>query len=297
MNLLSKFKDILELIVFKHSVFALPFLFSSMVVAFKVAKMGVYETPSLLKCVVLGIIAAVSARSFAMAVNRLMDEDIDKGNPRTASRPNISGRIGKGFVVAFIAANALIFVLVCYFINALAFQLSFAVLCVLAIYSAFKRFSALAHLVLGFCLALAPIAASVIVLGFIHLYSVILGLGVMFWTAGFDLLYALQDMDYDKKVGLHSVPAKFGASATLKISAFFHLLAVIFWLYFAFIAKLGLIALCGIFISGVILLFEHKIVRKNFAKIEKAFFTLNGYLSIVFFIFILCDFRWYYEIF
>lgn len=289
--LIAKFKDILDLIVFKHSVFALPFLFSSMLVGYKVADdTGFDGTPTFAKAVILGIIAAVSARNFAMAVNRLMDEDIDKDNPRCASRPNISGRIGRGFVLGFIFVNALIFVAVCYFINALAFKLSFFVLFVLAFYSAFKRFSALAHLVLGFCLGLAPIAASVLILDEIHIYSVILCLGVMFWTAGFDLLYALQDMEYDKKAGLHSIPAKFGKNATFFISALFHCLAVVFWLLFASVAKLGFIAYAGILISGVILFFEHKIVRGNFAKIDKAFFTLNGYLSIVFFIFILFDF-------
>lgn len=286
----SKIKDILDLIVFKHSVFALPFLFSSMAVGYKIARDTDFaDAPSLAKAIILGVIAAVSARNFAMAVNRLMDEDIDKDNPRCANRPNISGRIGKKSVLAFIIINALIFIAVCYFINALAFGLSFAVLFVLGIYSAFKRFSSLAHLVLGFCLGLAPIAASVIVLNSIHIYSVILCFGVMFWTAGFDLLYALQDMDYDKKVGLYSIPAKFGKKATFFISALFHFLAVAFWLLFAWVSALGVVAYAGIFVSAGILFAEHRIVRKNFAQIDKAFFTLNGYLSIIFFIFIWVD--------
>lgn len=286
----SKIKDILDLIVFKHSIFALPFLFSSMAVAYKIARESAYYgAPSLAKAIILGIIAAVSARNFAMATNRLMDEDIDKDNPRCKNRPNISGRIGKKSVLAFIIANALIFIIVCYFINSLAFGLSFGVLFVLGIYSAFKRFSSLVHLVLGFCLGLAPIAASVIVLNEIHIYSVILCLGVMFWTAGFDLLYALQDMDYDKKAGLYSIPAKFGKKATFFISALFHFLAVAFWLLFAWVSGLGVIAYVGVVISGAILFAEHKIVRRNFAQIDKAFFTLNGYLSIIFFIFIWVD--------
>lgn len=297
MNLYTKFKDILELIVFKHSVFALPFLFSSILVALKLGKSEFLSGFDLIKLLILGIIAAVSARSYAMAVNRLMDEDIDKDNPRTATRPNIQGRIGRGFVLGFIIANALIFVISCYFINALALKMSPLVLFVLAFYSAFKRFSAAAHLVLGLCLAFAPVAGSVIILEEIYFYSVILGLGVAFWTAGFDLLYALQDLEYDKKNGLHSIPAKFGALKTLQISAFFHFLAFLFWLYFAYLAKLGFIGLCGVFVSGVILLFEHKIVRANFSKIDRAFFTLNGYLSVLFFVFILIDFWWYYEIF
>ncbi|EHY5254251.1 4-hydroxybenzoate polyprenyltransferase [Campylobacter upsaliensis] len=284
-----KIKDILELVVFKHSIFALPFLLSAMIVASKLKNDSVWFGFSAL---ILGIICAVSARNFAMATNRLMDEDIDKDNPRCKDRPNISGRIGKMSVWGFILVNALVFIVCSYFINPLAFYLSFSVLFLLAFYSAFKRFSFLAHLVLGFCLGLAPVAGSIIVLGEIHLFSVILCLGVTFWTAGFDLLYSLQDMEYDKKVGLHSVPAKFGANATLFISAFCHFLATLFWLLFVWVAPLGGLAFFGVLICGVILMAEHLIVRKNFAHIDRAFFTLNGYLSVMFFIFVLVDLLW-----
>ncbi|ELU9596783.1 4-hydroxybenzoate polyprenyltransferase [Campylobacter upsaliensis] len=284
-----KIKDILELVVFKHSIFALPFLLSAMIVASKLKNDSVWFGFSAL---ILGIICAVSARNFAMATNRLMDEDIDKDNPRCKDRPNISGRIGKMSVWGFILVNALVFIVCSYFINPLAFYLSFPVLFLLAFYSAFKRFSSLAHLVLGFCLGLAPMAGSIIVLGEIHLFSVILCLGVTFWTAGFDLLYSLQDMEYDKKVGLHSVPAKFGANATLFISAFCHFLATLFWLLFVWVAPLGGLAFFGVLICGAILMAEHLIVRKNFAHIDRAFFTLNGYLSVVFFIFVLVDLLW-----
>ncbi|EAH7596719.1 4-hydroxybenzoate polyprenyltransferase [Campylobacter upsaliensis] len=284
-----KIKDILELVVFKHSIFALPFLLSAMIVASKLKNDSVWFGFSAL---ILGIICAVSARNFAMATNRLMDEDIDKDNPRCKDRPNISGRIGKMSVWGFILVNALVFIVCSYFINPLAFYLSFPVLFLLAFYSAFKRFSSLAHLVLGFCLGLAPVAGSIIVLGEIHFFSVILCLGVTFWTAGFDLLYSLQDMEYDKKVGLHSVPAKFGASATLFISAFCHFLATLFWLLFVWVAPLGGLAFFGVLICGAILMAEHLIVRKNFAHIDRAFFTLNGYLSVVFFIFVLVDLLW-----
>ncbi|MCR6594439.1 menaquinone biosynthesis prenyltransferase MqnP [Campylobacter insulaenigrae] len=285
----NKIKDILDLIVFKHSIFALPFLFVSMFVASVMLNNSTWIG---FKALFLGIICAVSARNFAMAVNRLMDEDIDRNNPRCANRPSVDGRIGKSSILLFIILNAIIFVLSSYFINKLAFALSLPVLFILAIYSAFKRFSSLAHLVLGFCLGLAPIAGSVIILGKIEIYSVILCLGVTFWTAGFDLLYALQDMDYDKKVGLHSIPAKFGSEATLFLSAFCHVLAVLFWFLFVWVAPTGNIAFAGVIVSVLILFLEHKIVRKNFSKIDKAFFTLNGYLSIIFFIFIWVDLLW-----
>lgn len=288
-GILVKFKDILDLIVFKHSIFALPFLFTSMIVASKILNNNVWFG---FKDLIFGIICAVSARNFAMAVNRLMDEDIDKDNPRCKDRPNIDGRIGKTSIYIFILLNACIFVLFSYFINDLAFYLSFFILFLLGIYSAFKRFSVLTHLVLGFCLGLAPIAGSILVLGYIHIFSVILCLGVAFWTAGFDLLYSLQDMEYDKNAGLYSIPAKFGANVTLFLSAFCHILAFVFWLLFAWVSNLGYIAFIGVIISGVILLLEHLIVRKNFSHINRAFFTLNGILSIVFFIFILVDLLW-----
>lgn len=285
----NKFKDILDLIVFKHSIFALPFLLSSMLVASKIANDSAWFG---FKALILGIICAISARNFAMASNRLMDEDIDLNNPRCKDRPNINGRIGKKSMWIFIILNALIFIFCSYLINNLAFILSFPVLFILAFYSAFKRFSSFVHLVLGFCLGLAPIAGSIVVLGEIHIFSVFLCLGVTFWTAGFDLLYSLQDMEHDKKAGLYSIPSRFGSKATLLFSAFFHILAVCFWFIFVFVSPLGNLALMGVIISALILFFEHKIVRKNFSHINKAFFTLNGYLSIIFFIFIWVDLLW-----
>ncbi|KGI55372.1 menaquinone biosynthesis prenyltransferase MqnP [Campylobacter sp. MIT 97-5078] len=285
----TKLNTLLELVVFKHSIFALPFLFISMMVASKLETQSVWFG---FKVLFLGIICAVSARNFAMAMNRFLDEDIDKDNPRCKDRPNISGKIDKKSMLSFIFFNAFVFVLASYFINTLAFVLSFPILLILGLYSTFKRFSSLAHLVLGFCLGLAPIAGSVIVLGKIELYSVILCLGVMFWTAGFDLLYSLQDMEYDKLKGLHSVPSKFGIKATLFASAFCHFLAVLFWLLFIWQAKLSFVAFFGVFVCAVILFFEQKIVRKNFAHIDRAFFTLNGYLSIIFLIFIWVDLIW-----
>lgn len=240
-----------------------------------------------LKPLILAVICAVSARNFAMAVNRLLDEDIDKLNPRTQNRPNISGKIGRLSVIIFILLNALIFVATTYFINALAFYLSLLVLFFLALYSTFKRFSFLAHIVLGLCLGLSAIAGCIIISGRVELFSVYLCFGVCFWTAGFDLLYSLQDMEFDKKHGLHSIPARFGARATLIISSLCHFIAVLFWLLFAYEMKLNLIGFVGIFICALILCFEQIIVRRNFSQINRAFFTLNGYLSVVFLIFVL----------
>ena len=281
--MIKKLKDIAELIVFKHSVFALPFIFVAMIVASKIENGSAWFG---FKLLILGTICAVSARNFAMAFNRYQDEDIDKLNPRTASRPSVDGRIGKGNMQLFIVANALIFIICAYFVNSLAFWLSFPILAVLGGYSLFKRFSELAHLVLGLSLGLAPIAGVVAVSATIPLWSVLLCLGVTFWVAGFDLLYSLQDMKFDQENKLFSIPAIYGDKATLFLSAIFHALAFILWLLFAWSAGLGAMAFFGIVVSGVILFFEHRIVRRDFSKIDRAFFTLNGYLGILFFIFV-----------
>ena len=281
--MIKKLKDIAELIVFKHSVFALPFIFVAMIVASKIENGSAWFG---FKLLILGTICAVSARNFAMAFNRYQDEDIDKLNPRTASRPSVDGRIGKGNMQLFIAANALIFIICAYFVNSLAFWLSFPILAVLGGYSLFKRFSELAHLVLGLSLGLAPIAGVVAVSATIPLWSVLLCLGVTFWVAGFDLLYSLQDMKFDQENKIFSIPAISGDKATLFLSAIFHALAFILWLLFAWAAGLGAMAFFGIVVSGVILFFEHRIVRRDFSKIDRAFFTLNGYLGILFFIFV-----------
>ena len=278
--------DINELIMFKHSIFSLPFIFIAMIVSSKQINGTSWFGWELL---LLGLLAAVSARNFAMGFNRYADRDIDKHNPRTANRPSVDGRLGKRNMQLFIAINALIFVAVAYVINSLAFWLSFPILVILAGYSIFKRFSSYAHLVLGVSLGLAPIAGVVAVSESITLWSVLLALGVMFWVAGFDLLYSLQDMEYDKEKGLFSIPSVYGKEATFFISRLFHALTVLFWLLFVVDAGLGFWAYLGVFFSGIILFMEHKIVIKDFTKIDRAFFTLNGYLGIMFFIMIFID--------
>jgi len=278
--------DINELIMFKHSIFSLPFIFIAMIVSSKQINGTSWFGWELL---VLGLLAAVSARNFAMSFNRYADRDIDKHNPRTANRPSVDGRVGTRNMQFFIGLNALIFVVVAYIINPLAFWLSFPILVILAGYSIFKRFSSYAHLVLGVSLGLAPIAGVVAVSESITLWSVLLALGVMFWVAGFDLLYSLQDMEYDKEKGLFSIPSVYGKEATFFISRLFHALTILFWLLFVVDAGLGFWAYLGVFFSAVILFMEHKIVIKDFTKIDRAFFTLNGYLGIMFFILIFID--------
>lgn len=282
----AKIQDINELIMFKHSIFSLPFIFVAMVVYAKELNDTVFFGWNLL---ILGLLAAVSARNFAMGFNRFADRDIDKENPRTQSRPSVDGRIGIRNMKLFIGLNAGIFIVVAYMINDLAFYLSIPILTVLGGYSLFKRFSPYAHLVLGLSLGLAPIAGVVAVGEHIPLWAILLSLGVMYWVAGFDLLYSLQDMEYDKQNDLFSIPSKFGQEATFFISRLFHAQTVLFWLLFVMCAQLGFFAYLGVLISAGFLWMEHRIVIKDFSKIDRAFFTLNGYLGIVFFIFILID--------
>ena len=280
-KLLKKLNDFNELVMFKHSIFSLPFIFIAMVVAAN----GWFG----FKLMILGIFAALTARNFAMGFNRYMDRDIDALNPRTVNRPNVDGRISASSMLIFTIANALGFILIAYFVNDLALYLSLPILFVIGSYSYFKRFSYLAHIILGISLGLAPIAGVVTVLETIPLWSVFLSIGVMFWVAGFDLLYSLQDIEVDKKLNLHSIPSKFGAKKTMLISKVFHFFTVVFWLLFVINSESSFFAYLAVIISALMLSYEHYLVNKDFTKIDKAFFTVNGYLGIVFFILIVLD--------
>ena len=282
---MNNFKKILadfsELVMFKHSVFSLPFIFIAMLVAAN----GWFGW----KLLFLGTLAAVTARNFAMGVNRYLDRDIDILNPRTKGRPSVDGRVSNAQMLGFIVMNALLFVVVAYFVNDLAFKLAVPILMVLAAYTLFKRFSAAAHLILGVSLGLAPIAGVVAVSGEITAWSVYLAIGVMFWVAGFDLLYSLQDIEFDKENGLHSIPSRFGAKNTMHIAKVFHILAVVFWAWFVVDAGLGIWAQLSVLFSAIMLGYEHYLVNKDFTKIDRAFFTVNGYLGFVFLIFIILE--------
>jgi len=274
-------KKYMELVKFSHTIFSIPFILIAMVVAAD----GWFGW----KLLFLGILAAVSARNFAMAVNRLVDKDIDAKNPRTQDRPSVTGEITESQIKLFILANALIFIGTAYLINPLAFKLSIPVLVVLGGYSYFKRFSEFAHLVLGIALGLAPIAGAVAVTASIPCWSVFLAIGVMFWVAGFDVLYSLQDMEFDKEEGLHSIPALVGEKGAVFISSMFHVFSVIFWALFAAYAHLGFFGWTAVILGGVMLYYEQKLVRKDFKNIPKAFFDVNGYLGIVFLILVILD--------
>lgn len=281
MQLAKRLQDFNELVMFQHSVFSLPFIFIAMIVSAD----GWFGYPLL----ILGVLAAISARNTAMGFNRYIDRKFDKENPRTANRPSVDGRLDGTSIAIFTAVNALVFIGVTYMVNELAFRLSVPVLIVLLSYSYFKRFSSMAHIVLGVSLGLAPMAGAIAVEGHVPTWSLWLSIGVMFWVAGFDLLYSLQDMEFDRTNGLHSIPSRYGAPVTLRLSLLFHALTVVFWGLFVIEASLGLYAYLAVIISMLMLGYEHYLVRKDFTKIDRAFFTVNGYLGFVFFGLIIAD--------
>jgi len=280
-KLLKILNNFNELVMFKHSIFSLPFIFIAMIVAAN-GWFGFY-------LLIMGTLAALSARNFAMGFNRYLDRDIDALNPRTKNRPSVDGRVSVKQMQLFTLLNALIFIVVADFVNDLAFYLSVPILAIIASYSYFKRFSYFAHIILGISLGLAPIAGVVAVSETITLWSLYLSIAVMFWVAGFDLLYSLQDIEVDKKLGLHSIPSKFGIKKTMLFSKILHSLTILFFTLFVYQANLGLFAQIAVLLSAIMLTFEHIIVNRDFSKIDKAFFTINGYLGIMFIFMIILD--------
>lgn len=281
-RVLKTIKDFNELVMFQHTVFSLPFIFMAMFVAAE----GWFGW----RLLVLGVFAAVTARNFAMSFNRYIDRKYDRENPRTKGRPSVDGRLNPTVVLLFTIINAVFFVAVSFYINQLAFYLSVPFLGILAFYSYVKRFSASAHLFLGLALGLAPIAGAVAVTGTVPVWSVLLAAGVLFWVAGFDLLYALQDMEYDKERGLHSIPARFGLTGTLWISRSFHLLCVLFWSAFVMsVPVLSTFSIAGLGAATMMLMWEQYLVHKGLENINRAFFTVNGYLGFIFLFFVIMD--------
>lgn len=284
--MLKKIKDLSELVAFEHTIFSAPFMLIALFCASVKKNHSLWFGASLL---LLCALALIFARNFAMGFNRYLDRDIDAKNTRTQSRPSVDGRISASAMLIFILINAFCFVIVSYFINSLALWLSLPFLFILGFYSHMKRFSYLAHLVLGVSLGLAPIAGCIAVLGSVPLWCIFLSLGVLFWVAGFDLLYSLQDIEFDKKEGLHSIPSVFGVEKTLWISRAFHLLTLVFWGAFLYSYGCGMLGYVGLGFCSLILLYEQYLVSKDFAHIPKAFFVSNGYLGFVFLIMMVLD--------
>jgi 4-hydroxybenzoate polyprenyltransferase len=272
----------LEMIKWEHSVFALPFALCG-------AMLAANGLPTVHQLVWI-IVAMVAARSAAMAFNRLADASIDAANPRTRTRALPAGTLTPGFVAAFVAISCGVFIVAAWQLNRLAFALSPVALGVLLLYSYTKRFTRWSHLVLGFALGIAPSAAWIAIRGSLDLRIVLLTAAVTFWVAGFDVLYSCQDYDFDCHAGLHSIPRFVGIPAALWIARAFHLvmLGLLVWLVIAF--GLGKLALIGVLVVAALLAYEHWLVSaRDLSKLNAAFFTMNGVISVVFLFFVGAD--------
>ena len=273
----KKLLTTLEMIKFEHTLFALPFAFLGAVLAAD-------GLPTWWQVLWITL-AMVGARSAAMTFNRIIDRDIDAKNPRTASRELPSGKLSMKFAWMFFMAAVILFLVAAYSLNWLTFALSPVALLSILGYSYAKRFTAFAHLILGWSLAISPTAAWIAVRGAIDSeVPLFLSLMVMMWTAGFDVLYACQDHDFDRKAGLHSLPARFGIRTSLWIARLFHLQAFIVLLLLYAATDLGWPALVGVIAVGVLLIYQHSLVKANdLSLMNRAFFTTNAFVSVILF--------------
>ncbi len=273
----------LELVKFEHTIFALPFALSSVILLYE-------EIPSLWKLFWV-ILAFISARTAGMALNRLIDLPIDRLNPRTSQWVHAKGEVSEENIKRLIFLSIGLFLFSAFMINIYAFLLSPLVLFFLWLYPYAKRITYYPHLVLGAVYFLIPLAIDVSFNERISLNAIILGVAMAFWVAGFDILYALQDYEFDKTHGLKSIPVRFGIENSLWIARFFHLITffALLGLFFR-IDFLGLLYLFGLFGIALFLYYEHSLVKPHdLSKINKAFFTVNGYVSVIFFIVVLLD--------
>lgn len=272
----------LEMIKWEHSIFALPFALTASVLA-----AGTWPPTRVLGWIV---VCMVAARTAAMAFNRLVDAKLDAANPRTAMRAIPAGTLTSGFVAGFVIAASLIFFLGAAMLNRLTLLLAPVALGVVLAYSYMKRITRWSHLVLGLALGIAPSAAWIAVRGSLDVRIIVLTLAVLLWVGGFDVLYACQDFQHDREVGLNSIPQAFGIEGAFWIARLMHvgMLGMLCWLIVLF--GLGKIAMAGIVIVAGLLLYEHLIISpSDLRRMNAAFFTLNGVISVVFFFFIAAD--------
>ena len=282
MPVLRELRVTLEMIKWEHSIFALPFALCGAILAAS----GIPSTHQLLWIVIV----MVAARSAAMAFNRLADSTIDAANPRTRTRALPAGQLSPAFVATFVVISCAIFIFAAAQLNRLTLWLSPVALAVLLLYSYTKRFTRWSHLVLGFALGIAPAAAWIAVRGSLDPRILLLTAAVTFWVAGFDVLYACQDFEFDRQAGLYSIPCHLGIGRALWVARAFHLamLLLLFLMLPAF--ALGKVALAGIFAVAILLGYEHSLVKSDdLSKLNAAFFTMNGVISIVFLLFVCGD--------
>ena len=282
MAFLHNLRVTLEMIKWEHSVFALPFALCG-------AMLAAGGFPSVHQLLWI-IVAMVAARSAAMAFNRWADAAIDAANPRTSTRALPAGQLSPAFVATFVVVSSAIFVLAASRLNHLSLLLSPIALAVLLLYSYTKRLTRWSHLVLGFALGIAPAAAWIAVRGSLDPRILLLTAAVTFWVGGFDVLYACQDYDFDRAAGLHSIPRYVGIGTALWIARIFHLIMVALLVALLVAFGMGKFAAIGVVAVILLLLYEHSLVRPNdLSKLNAAFFTMNGVISVLFFLAVAAD--------
>ena len=270
----------------EHSVFALPFA----LIGAMLAADGLPSGRQLLWI----ILAMIGARSAAMSFNRLVDRRIDAANPRTAGRALPAGLLGVPFVVVFTITASALLILAAAQLNRLSLLLSPLALAMVFAYSYMKRFTLLSHLMLGFCLGIAPAAAWIAVRGTLDWQILLLTAAVALWTAGFDVLYACQDVDFDRRAGLHSIPQRWGIGTALRVAVVFHILMLGLLLWLAMVAQLGGLALAGLGVVAALLIYEHTMVKPDdLSKLNAAFFTTNGWIGVLLLLFWGADILWF----
>jgi 4-hydroxybenzoate polyprenyltransferase len=277
----------LEMIKFEHSVFALPFALTGALLAFRD---GGYDTRGIWAKLAWIVVAMVGARSAAMAFNRLVDADIDARNPRTRMRHLPAGLLSKSFAWGFVAATCVLFLFAASQLNRLCLRLGPIALAIVFFYSFTKRFTAFSHIVLGFSLGIAPAAAWIAVRGSLDPRILWLTAAVTFWTAGFDVIYACQDYEFDCAEALSSVPRRCGIAGALLVARGLHVLMILCLLALVWSLHLGALALAGVAAVTALLVYEHSLVKPHdLSRVNAAFFTMNGYVSVLFFLFWAAD--------
>ncbi len=284
---MERLRLVLEMIRFEHSVFALPFALTGALLAWR---QNGFETAGLGWKLGWIVAAMVGARSAAMAFNRLVDAELDARNPRTRGRHLPAGLLSKGFVWGFAAVSMLVFLVAARALNPLCLKLAPLALAVVLLYSFTKRFTTLSHLILGLALGLAPAGAWIAMRGSLDARILWLTAAVTLWTAGFDIIYACQDYEFDEREGLHSYPRRFGIAGALRLSRVFHAGMVACLLAVAAGFDLGWLSLAGVAVIAALLIWEHRLVRPDdLSRVNAAFFTVNGYVSVLFFLFWAAD--------
>ncbi len=282
MSMLHNVRVSLEMIKWEHSIFALPFALCGAMLASN----GWPAAWQLLWIVV----AMVAARSAAMAFNRYADAEIDRANPRTSKRALPAGMLSKKFVAAFVIIASAVFVLSAAMLNRLTLILSPVALAVVCLYSYTKRFTKWSHLVLGFALGIAPAATWIAIRGSLDPRILLLTGAVTFWVGGFDVLYACQDCEFDTSFGLHSVPRHYGIANALLLARIMHALMLLFLFALVFAFGLGKLAIAGVIAVAALIAYEHSLISaKDLSKLNAAFFTMNGIISVVLFVFVAAD--------